>query len=88
MFSQGSLGVVLSKHGLHLHNPFVETTHIGIAKPWTGVTFNFDLMNWIGIIRVQQSFVTDFPSHLHHLKFWKFHLVLHIDIFFALWKYC
>ena len=79
---QGSSRGVLSKHGLHLHNPFVETTHIGIEKPWTSVTFSFHLMNLIGIIRVQQIFVVDFSIHLHHLKFCKFHLVLYTDICF------
>jgi len=82
MLRQGSSRGFLSRHGFHLHNPFVETAHIGIAKPWIGVTFTFHLMNWIGIIRVQQSFVADFPIHLHHLKFWKFHLVLHTYICF------
>ena len=84
MLRQGSSRGVLSKHGLHLHNPFVDTTNIGIAKPWTSVTFPFHLMNWIGIIRIQQSFVADFDSHLHHLKFWKFHLVLHTDVCFCI----
>ena len=41
MLRQGSSVVVLSKHGLHLHNPFVETTHIGIAKPWTRCDLSF-----------------------------------------------
>ena len=84
MLRQGSSRGVLSKHGLHLHNPFVETTHIGIEKPCTGMTFPFHLMNWIGIIWVKQCFVADFPSHLHHLEFWKFHLVLHKDICFCI----
>ena len=82
MLRQGSSGSVLSKHGLHLHNRFVERTHIGIAKPWTGVTSPFHIMNLIGIIQVQQSFVVDFSIHLHHLKFCKFDLVLYTDICF------
>ena len=84
MLRQDSSRGVLSKHGLHLHNPFVETTHIGIEKPWNGVTFHFHLMNWIRIIQVQQNFVADFPSRFHHLKFWKFHLVLHTNTCFCI----
>ena len=50
MLRQGSSKGVLSNHGLHLHNPFVETTHIGIAKPWTGVTFPFHLMSLLWLV--------------------------------------